>query len=149
MEVNDYMTRRNDLVGKTQYEHVQKTGSSLGPRISLLRVVYPEPQAERYGTIDPERIPDGRMSRICESGDIRSDKDVYEVTSDVLEHDQTWGRYRAATAECPDKLMFYFVAYFNLIKSMIFLIVDIFCDSGASLLISDTRFFKLHLHYHF
>jgi hypothetical protein len=24
--------------------------------------VYPEPQAERYGTIDPERIPDGRMS---------------------------------------------------------------------------------------
>jgi hypothetical protein len=31
---------------------------------------------------------------VCESGDIRSDKDVYEVTSDVLEHDQTWGRYQ-------------------------------------------------------
>jgi hypothetical protein len=41
---------------------------------------------------------------VCESGDIRSDKDVYEVTSDVLEHDQTVPN-RAATAECPDKLM--------------------------------------------
>jgi hypothetical protein len=64
----------------------------LGP-ISLLRV---DPtQAERYGTIDPERIPvDVCPEDVCESGDIRSDKDVYEVTSDVLEHDQTWGRYQ-------------------------------------------------------
>jgi hypothetical protein len=77
-------------------EHVQKQVVLWDRNKPAPCGVYPEPQAERYGTIDPERIPVGRMSRryVCESGDIRSDKDVYEVTSDVLEHDQTWGRYQ-------------------------------------------------------
>lgn len=62
-EVNDYMTRRNKNVSKSQYENVQKNGSSVGPRNKPAPCgVYPQPPKQS----DMERlIPNGFLLDVC------------------------------------------------------------------------------------